>query len=175
MKILANDPSFTAWGWAVIDTEKDKIVEVGCIKTAPEHKKRRIRAGDDKVRRTTEIAQAILAILDKHDIELILSELPHGSQNANAAVMMGVVMGVLVGISESSHIAIEYYSEQDAKKALLGRKSATKDATVKAIEQLYNVPWSWKGVKYHDEAVADAIAIYHVAKGQSTIIKWAKT
>ncbi len=167
--ILTNDPSFTAWGWAVL-TSDEKILKTGCIKTAPEHKKRRIRAGDDRVRRTTDLVQTLYKIIDLYGVNYILCELPHGSQNASAAVMMGIVVGIVTTIGELLDIPVEYYSEQDAKKALLGKNSATKDETQVAIANHYKL-WRAAGTKYIDEAVADALAIHYVAARQSPMLK----
>ena len=120
MNILTNDPSFTAWGWAVIDKD-NKIIDCGCIKTAPEQKKRRIRASDDRERRSIEITTKLIKLIQKYDISFIISESPHGSQNARAAIMIGIVTGIITAISCCMEIPIETYSEQDAKKVLLGK------------------------------------------------------
>ena len=169
MNILTNDPSFTAWGWAVIKMEDKTILDTGCIKTAPEQKKRRIRASDDRTRRTKEIVQALLQLITRYDIKFILSEAPHGSQNAQAAIMIGMVAGITTAIAECMDIPIEFYSEQDSKKAVLGKKAATKEDMIEAIDKLYEVEWT--GTKYIDEAVADALAIYYVAIKQSELLK----
>jgi Holliday junction resolvasome RuvABC endonuclease subunit len=165
--VLTNDPSFTAWGYAVIDNRG--IVDSGCIKTAPEQKKRRIRASDDRTRRASEIVQALLQLIKDYNVTYILSEAPHGSQNANAAIMIGMVAGITTAIAECLDIPIEYYSEQDAKKAVLGKKAATKEDMIKAIDRLYEVDWT--KIKYIDESVADAMAVYHVATKESQMLK----
>lgn len=67
---------------------------------------------------------------------------------------------------------VEWYSEMDSKKFVLGKKSAVKLEMINAITKLYDVPW--KKVKYHDEAVADAIAVYHTACGLSSTFKLLK-
>jgi hypothetical protein len=51
----------------------------------------------------------------------------------------------------------------------LGRISATKQETVDAIKEIYDVPWT--GKKYKDEAVADALAVHYVATKQSSTLK----
>ena len=172
MNILTNDPSFTAWGYAVIDTKDNYILESGCIKTAPEQKKRRIRASDDRTRRTKEIVQTLLGIIRSHNIGFILSEAPHGSQNAQAAIMIGMVAGITTAIAECLDIPIEFYSEQDSKKAVLGKKAATKEDMIEAIDKIYEVEWT--GTKYIDEAVADALAVYYVATKQSELLKMSR-
>lgn len=167
--ILTNDPSLTAWGYAVMDADKN-VLTTGCIKTAPQSKKLRIRKGDDLTRRLSEINQELLSVMDAYKVNYLLSELPHGSQNANAAKMIGAVTGIMQLMSDVKGIPIEWYSEGDAKKALLNKVAAAKTETIGAIHSLYKVPWANK--KYHDEAVADAIAVYHAAALHSTFLKF---
>jgi Holliday junction resolvasome RuvABC endonuclease subunit len=169
--ILTNDPSFTAWGWAVLDT-KDNVLATGCIKTEPEHKKRRTRVSDDRANRAATIVRYLRNIIEKYNVCVILTEAPHGSQNANAAVMIGVVMGITTTLAECLSLPIEYYSEQDAKKELLGKKTATKDETIAAVGSLYE--YDITGIKYVDEAVADSLAIHNVARHVSPLLKMMK-
>lgn len=167
LTILTNDPSMTAWGYAVI---RDNIViATGCIKTSPEQKRRRIRAGDDRCRRISEINNCLLDIIKLYNVNYILSELPHGSQNASAAVMIGMTAGIVQTISDVLKIGIEWYSEEDSKKCVLKKRSATKTEMVDKIKTLYKVKWT--DVKYRDEAVADAIAIHYTACNQSPVLK----
>lgn len=176
--ILSNDPSLTAWGWVII--ENNIVLECGCFKTAPENKKRRIRKSDDTIRRIQELNKSLLSLIEKYKVNYILSEAPHGSQNASAAVMIGVVTGIVQTISDCKEIPVEWYSEEDAKKFVFGRKSASKTEMVTAMRNLFqiflinsklNTVKNWDMPKYISEAVADALAIYCVAKDQSTILK----
>jgi Holliday junction resolvasome RuvABC endonuclease subunit len=75
-------------------------------------------------------------------------------------------------ISDTLEIPVEWYSEMDSKKFVLGKKAAVKSEMIEAIKKLYDVPW--KNIKYHDEAVADAIAVYHTAVGLSPTLKLLK-
>jgi len=166
--ILANDPSMTAWGWVVL-TSTGQVIEAGAIKTEPHTKKLKVRKGDDRIRRVVELNTELLEIIRKYNIALILSELPHGSQSASAAVMIGIVAGVAQTISNCLEIPIEWFSEGDAKKALVGRSNASKTEIKMQIHSRYKVPWT--NTKWIDEAVADAMAIFHVAKQQSNLLK----
>lgn len=166
--ILACDPSLTAWGWAVL--RGNCVVETGCIKTEPLAKKRKIREGDDRARRTKEIIYSLGKTVDNHGVEFIVSELPHGSQNAKAAIMLGMVVGILETLVYYCDIPLEWYSEDDAKKAVVGRKSASKAEIIAGVDQLYEV--NWRNVKYIDEAVADSLAIYYAAECHSPTIKY---
>ena len=167
-RVLANDPSLTAWGWAIVNAD-GTVEKAGCIKTASENKVRRIRKGDDTVRRVSEINYILLELIRSNNVRMLLSELPHGSQNASAAVMMGIVTGIVQTIADTLELPVEWYSEGDAKKHLLHKRSATKNETITAISKIYTVPW--RNVKYIDEAIADAMAVYHVAAYQSSILR----
>lgn len=171
--ILANDPSITAWGFAVLDAQGN-ILDSGCIKTAPEQKKRRIRKSDDTCRRVSEINQRLLEMIRKWKVTFLLSELPHGSQNASAAVMIGITTGIGQTLADALAIPIEWYSEGDSKRAILHKQAATKGEMVDAIAELYP-PHRWKtNTKYIDEAVADALAIHYTASQQSPTLKFLK-
>jgi len=142
----------------------------GVIVTKPEAKKRRIRVGDDDVRRVGELLSQLLKIIEKYNVTFIVTELPHGSQNSRGAIMIGIVLGVMQSFNFILNIPVEWYSENDAKKALLGRISATKAQVIDAIDSLYEVAWT--NTKYVDEAVADALAIYYCAEQFSATIKF---
>ena len=169
--ILTNDPSMTAWGWAVISRD-GRILATGCIKTKTDGKKRRIRKSDETTQRASEIIMKLLEVIRAFDIKLILSESPHGSQNASAAVMIGMVAGIEQAIADTLGIGIEWYSEGDSKKALLGKIAATKQETIDAIHAKFD---NWRtGTKYIDEAVADALSVYYCATKYSSTLKLIK-
>lgn len=174
MRILTNDPSITAWGWAVVEfiNGQPSILASGCIKTAPDYKKKRIRKSDDRVRRFEDIARELQRIYDKYNIDWVLSELPHGSQNASAAVMIGAVAGLISCYAVINELPIEWYSEGDAKKHLLNKRSASKNETIDCIIKHYGKGW-FQDIKYKDEAVADALAVFHIAKDTSPSLKHA--
>jgi Holliday junction resolvasome RuvABC endonuclease subunit len=169
--ILTNDPSMTGWGWVVIDNQNN-IIKTGCIKTEKSSKKLRIRVADDDAKRISEVNKILLEIIKKHNIKYILSELQHGSQNAIAAKWVGATTAIIVTIADVLEIGIEFYSENDSKKCLLGKKSATKQETIDAISELYDVPWA--NVGFRDEAVADALSIHYCASKNSPMLKMMK-
>ncbi|KKK89666.1 hypothetical protein LCGC14_2730800 [marine sediment metagenome] len=167
-RILAHDPSVTAWGWVVI-TPSGKVIETGTIKTEPSPKKLHIRKGDDRSRRITELTFPLLNAIKIHNIQFMVSEQPHGSQSAVAALMIGITAGILQTLSDCLDIGLEWYGEGDCKKAVSGRRSLDKDEMVRLIDKLYEV--KWEGVKWKDQAVADALAVFHLASQQSAVLK----
>ncbi len=167
--ILTNDPSITAWGWAVINNGKVKAA--GCISTSSEQKARRIRKGDDTVRRVSEINQELLAVIRRWDVNYIVSELPHGSQSASAAVMIGICTGVMQTMADALNLGIEWYSEADAKKAMSGKRSVSKAEMIETVKLSYK-DILWDRAKFRNEAIADAMAVYHAAQKQSSVIRF---
>lgn len=165
--IICFDPSLTAFGYSVLNG--NNILEAGCIKTKPVDKKLRIRKGDDKIRRLIEINQVLKRVIKDHKIAYIISELPHGSQSAPAAIALGMITGIIQAMADFLDIGIEWYSEGDAKKALFGRLSASKQETIDKIDKLYKV--NWFNTQYKDEAIADSLAIHYVALQQSSTLK----
>ena len=166
--ILANDPSMTAWGWVLFDAT-GKIEMTGAIKTSPADKKLRIRKGDDRIRRVSELVQQLNQILLDYHVRLLLSEQPHGSQSASAAIMIGMTAGIMQTLADVHEIPIEWYSEGEAKKSISGKRSVAKDDMVALVDELYDVPWGKH--KWQNQAIADAIAVYHVAKQNSEMMK----
>lgn len=166
--ILANDPSICAWGYSVLD-QKGNVLDFGCIKTESGGKKMRIRKSDDRTRRVHEINERLLSVIKKYNVEYIVSELPHGSQNASAAVMIGACIGILQTLADTLNIGLEWFSEGDAKKSALGKTTAEKKEMIVAMSKLYKL--NWTGTKYIDEAVADSLAIHNVASKNSPALK----
>jgi len=78
--------------------------------------------------------------------------------------------GIVKTLGDCEDIPVEWYSEQDAKKCLLNKRSATKQQTIDVISKLYQVEWGKH--KYFNEAVADAMAVFHVAFTTSEIIRF---
>lgn len=168
MKILCCDPSLSAWGWAVVHG-KDTVIDSGCIKTEPEAKKRKIRDGEDTARRITEINNVLEVIRPWYNVSHIVSEVPSGSQNSKAAKAGGIVLGIIQTYADMAGLGIEYYLEREVKQYIFNRKTATKDEMIQFIKRRYHVPWT--GIKYKDEAIADALSIHHTALRYSPVIK----
>lgn len=168
MRILTCDPSLTAFGWVVM--EGSRIVDCGVIKTTPSNRKLRIRKGDDRCSRISLIVHSLMEIIKKYEVDYIVSEQPHGSQSASAAIMVGIVLGILQTLADCKGLGIEWYSEGDCKMMLLGKRAAEKNEILNKISSIFN--YRVKGVKYVDEALADALAVYYTALQTSPVLKY---
>jgi len=171
MIILSNDPSLTAWGWSVYDTISKRIISYGVFKTAPSPKKLKIRKGDDRVRRVQELSENLLKVIKEYRVDYIISELPHGSQSAVAAVMIGLCIGVLQSLSTSLSIPIEWYYEMDCKSMIFGRRDVSKEQVMSKMYTEFALPISPPKTMVEKEAVADSLSILYTAMRCSEVIK----
>lgn len=167
-KILCCDPSLNAFGFVVMAGKR--VITAGCIKTQPSAKKLRIRKGDDRMRRVSEINAVLLQLYKDHQFEYIISELPHGSQSAVAASALGLVSGLVQTMADFLGLGIEWFSEADSKKCALGKQSATKNEMIIAMKKIYDFDFSLP--QYKNEAIADALAIHNVAMKHSHTLKF---
>jgi Holliday junction resolvasome RuvABC endonuclease subunit len=175
--IVAFDPSVTMWGWVLLglrDTGKIFVVDSGVIKTESESKKRKIRKGGDDIRRILELYRTLTCLFKEHDISLVVSEQPHGSQNAAAAKMIGVCLAVVTALCTHYEVPVEWYLESECKRHLTGKKAVTKKEIQDAVSKKYLLDKVWRGVKYIDEAVGDAMAVFHCAEKESEMLKLLK-
>lgn len=168
INILTNDPSITAWGWAVVSLS-GVIKETGCIKTQPDNTKKNLRKSDDRMRRISEINTRLLQVIKRHNVEYILSEIPHGSQSATSAIAIGNVVGMVQTMADTLELPLEGYSEGEVKKFLLGKRAAGKEEMIACIEK--QGVWKQTGKKGADEAVADALGVYYTALVHSETLK----
>jgi Holliday junction resolvasome RuvABC endonuclease subunit len=166
--ILTHDPSMTAWGWAVVSFD-GKVIDTGCIKTTPDSKKKNLRKGDDRIRRVSDIINQLTKVVEKYNCMFMVSEQPHGSQSAVAAVMIGLTLGMLQSMALCKQIPIEWYSEGDVKRELFHRQSVAKKEMQEYIRQNMDVVLDGPG--YKDEAVADALGVYLTAMRQSSTLQ----
>ena len=134
--IFVHDPSFTAWGWVILSLQGE-IVDKGVIKTESGGKKSRIRKGDHLIRRISEINSVLLSKIKEHNVVHMISELPHGSQNAQGAIMIGAVADKVQTIADCLGLSVDWFSEGDAKKCLFNKQSVTKQETINKIDSLY--------------------------------------
>jgi Holliday junction resolvasome RuvABC endonuclease subunit len=161
-KILTNDPSVTAWGYAVLDLY-GTVYAARAIKTHPGEAR---RIYNDDRRRYTEIISELLDVIKTHNVSYILAEAPHGSQNATAAKMVGFTSGAIVTMSLSLGLPLEQFSEHDVKMGLFGKKNVEKSEMEDFIYPQYPTIVKPR-YKWISEAVADSIGVYHHAMATS--------
>jgi Holliday junction resolvasome RuvABC endonuclease subunit len=176
MIIIAFDPSIREFGISVIDSETDEILHAECVKTKSKHDELNLSKSKDRTRRVSVIVNRILQCVENYDLDLIVSELPGGSQSASAAECLGIVKGLVQTFSDCYEIPLVWISEIKSKKTMLGKRSADKIEMVNEVNsRIDSVPVSgeakdgapWTGIKYRDQAIADSIGVYFASKKHS--------
>lgn len=126
--LLTLDIAFKNTGWSVI--HGGQIVEYGTIRTVKTKVKGTL-VSDDRATRAAHLAAELNKIILKHDVKAIVGEMPSGSQNATASNLLGWASGVVVAIGVVHGIPCEWISQGDSKQAAFGKRTATKDESMK--------------------------------------------
>lgn len=163
-KILSLDPSFSATGWAIIGAkQKFELIDYGWINTK-KYKDIPVTLGD--MMRAETIASGIIRLVNAYNITLINSEIPLGSQSANAAKGLGISKGIVATICAVSGIKRMYINPLKVKMILCGNRYAEKAQIIGVVENYFDELKSSekrksKGGKFtlFHEAICDAIAV----------------
>lgn len=138
MSVLGLDPSLTCTGWVILWDNGE--VAAGAIRTQPVDKKLQLYAGDALMCRLREIRHELVRILqgchrpERADLLFAIhAEMPVGSIHANTARALAAVQGLLCGMESYTGVATLLHAPQAVKKALAGRKNASKQDMVDAV------------------------------------------
>ncbi len=151
MKILGIDPGIGRCGWAVISSQKSEVSshDYGCIETSS---KKTVEE------RLTEIYDEILAIIKKHQPEVLAIEELFFNTNAKTAFIVGQARGVILLAASQNKLNISIYTPLQVKMAITGYGRAEKNQIgqmVKILLKLKTIP------KSDDTADALAVALTH--------------
>jgi Holliday junction resolvasome RuvABC endonuclease subunit len=166
IKILGIDPSQKNLGLvkAAFTPQGGKlaIIDMKLISTEKGSDTKQVRKSSDNLRRAQEQA-TVLREWEKW-ADIVMSEIPHGSQSASAMFSYGVCIGLLAWVSRP----LIQISATETKKAAVGRSTATKREMIEWAEGLYpSAPWlrvrgNANGHIIDDnEHLADAIGVIH--------------
>jgi Holliday junction resolvasome RuvABC endonuclease subunit len=156
---IAIDPSFTAFGLVVYDTEAKAIVDCATFRTKRESKKRGIYVADDDARRLLEITDQVIAYLEKYTPDVVYGETPSsGAKSSSAAKGLAYAKALGTIIPHTCGIPVVWVSAADAKKAATGVSNASKSAVETAMREKYpDAPWS--KIKGENEHQFDAASV----------------
>ena len=143
---------------AIYDTETD-LIQVKHLHLArtKKTKNKGVFASSDKLARGRQFVDEIKTFCLIQTPNVIMSEIPTGSQSAVAAVGIGVVIGVLSAL----HTPIIQVTPRDLKIAATGSPTASKQQMISWATTLYpDLPWRMHRGKLAkaNEHLADAIA-----------------
>jgi Holliday junction resolvasome RuvABC endonuclease subunit len=112
---------------------------MGLIRTEKANKKAKTRASEDNLVRAKEISAELATLIDRHHISIICAETMSYPRNAAAAAKMAMCWGVIATLADRYNLPVTQASPQEIKKALCGKKDASKEDVQSAIYSLYPV------------------------------------
>jgi crossover junction endodeoxyribonuclease RuvC len=137
--VLGIDPGFASIGWSVVrvDAAGEHLVALGVIRTEKSSAKRNVRASEDNLERAKEIALEIQDLIGKYRIQLVCAETMSYPRNSSAAAKMAMCWGVMAALAQQHKIPIAQATPQEVKKAVTGRKDASKEDVQEAVRGLF--------------------------------------
>ena len=157
LMLLACDPAFNNFGCAVLD-QYGTVIDCGTIQT-----KKLLKTAADDVRRVSYITSQLAKSIRHYDIKGILSELPPGGGQSAAGVKgLAMAVGLLAALSTTLLIPIEWATPEEVKKALTGKKAASKEDMMDAACKKYNFPITKKKIYIKNtQKISRIDSIYH--------------
>jgi len=163
--VVGMDPSFSNWGIArgLLDLDIGTLEDVTLDICSPDvQKSKQVRQNSLDLARTAELAKT--ALNHGRWARAVFVEVPVGSQSARAMASYGACLGVL-GSLIAEGIQIIEVTPTEAKRALAGKKTASKEEMIAAAVKAYPTA-NWpkhqgKITKSQAEHMADAIAAIH--------------
>ena len=166
LKFVSFDPAIRnlgiVRGIVALEDMGIRISSMNLVQTQDDSGKK-VRKSSDDLRRAMELHGAM--VLAETWGEILIAEIPSGSQSARSSLGAGVMIGLLAARRKP----LIQVSPAEAKKVAVGRSNATKDEMIEWAYGLYpSADWiksirSKRASKLTDENehLADAIAIAH--------------
>jgi Holliday junction resolvasome RuvABC endonuclease subunit len=158
--VLGIDAALCNLGIAAVDITPtgERVVETLVARTEPSPKKRKVRAIDDDARRVDELVRALDAAVTKHRPAVLAVEATGAGKGSKAVRAMALVFGAVVTVARLRGLPLVQANPIDVKLAMTGRKNASKDEVILAVEQRFpDVEWpSPVGIIEH---AADAVGV----------------
>jgi Holliday junction resolvasome RuvABC endonuclease subunit len=112
----------------------------------------------DRVRRIKLVTKKLEELINKYDIQHVITELPSGTQSASAASLIGSAIGLFVASVTLMDIKTDYVTPHQVKMATVGLKDATKFEMMSKVKELYpDVKFPTQSYKF--EHIADAVGV----------------
>lgn len=163
IKVIGLDPSLSNWGVAVTsyDPLTDLLIldQVDVIKTKPEKNTKKRKSVQDLDRART-LLDGVYEYVK--DADVVVLELPHGSQSANAMKSYGICIALTAALT-TLDIPFIYKTALDVKK-VVGDKTASKESIISWVEKRH--PGKLSKYKNSAEHQADAMVVIYSALNQ---------
>lgn len=119
--VLGIDPGTAATGYGVVmrsGPRRVRLVECGVIRTS---------AGESIARRIREIHDEIVALLERHQPDVMSVEDVFQGKNAQSALKLGHARGAIILAATLRDVPVAEYAPRQIKKAVVGNGNASKD------------------------------------------------
>ncbi len=143
--LIGIDPGLASCGWGVISIAPGCDVMrcdgLGVHETKKATKKQHVLATEDNLRRARELTAFLQRLFKTHAgdernrVVAICAESMSWPRNAGASAKIGIAWGVIASCAFTWGIPILQASPQTVKKALTGRRDATKEEVEDAVIQ----------------------------------------
>jgi crossover junction endodeoxyribonuclease RuvC len=151
MIILGIDPGTCITGFGVIDyhPHHTNVLDFGCIKPPTSFA---------LSKRYLIIHEAIEELIVKHRPDCLSIESQFVLKNVQSAIKLGMAKGMAILAAEKHGLEIFEYAPKEAKLAVTGHGSSSKEQVQKMMQLLLNLP---KAPEPEDAADALALALCH--------------
>jgi Holliday junction resolvasome RuvABC endonuclease subunit len=165
--MLGVDIGFVKTGWAlgeIIGDGEYHIRAVGCIATERDAHKKALRVADSDVERCQIIVRELMKVIHEHQPRSMVVELPHGgARGARALRCMGMATALAAAMAEFLALPVEWVTPGEVKKAVVGKRSGSKDSIKDAVRADYP-EIEWPNATMLHEHIADAVGALLVVR-----------
>lgn len=166
MRWLGLDPSLSAFGWAVCESESQTpgVVDIGVWRTKIEEDEGKL---EGRARRIYALGLQLIELIDRHKprrafIESLVFLGPDASgksrQSKTGVSASSRVRGMVEGICLARGLELHECRPHSVRLAIVGRKNATKEDMAQRLRQLFPIPCVLKAGL--DATDALAVAVY---------------
>lgn len=170
VKVLGVDCSLNNLGCCVCEVDDKlnmKVLSTKLFENSNTESDRALRSFQD-LEKAKRFANYLKYMIGENDIDIVVGEVPCGSQSSRACTSAGVVTGLLGSVA--SFCDFVGVTPIQAKKASVGSKTATKEEVIEWVKNTFpevKIPLQTRGGKVHIvkkfEHEADSIAIVNSA------------
>lgn len=146
-RILGIDPGTILTGYGLIEHEGNSLspIDYGCIRPPP-----KMKLSD----RYHIIFESVLALIERYLPSILVVETQFVQKNVQSALKLGMARGVALIAAKSKGLQVFEYAPTEAKKAVVGRGSASKVQVQGMVGHLLRLPHPPE-----PEDAADALAL----------------
>ncbi len=185
ISLLGVDPGLAHLGYGIVILERDQAPRIartrtgepimGLLATEKSAAKQNVGASDDNLRRARELVPTLMDLIHETPdgvrktfidfegslrIRAICVEAMSYPRSSTVSCKMGMSWGVLACLSEIFALPIVQASPQMIKKAVCGKKDASKPEIQLAVSRLYSIPPDLFNATTREHPY-DAVAVVH--------------